>query len=127
MKKLVILSLTLFVFAACAKDQNDTTDGTTVSAKDPNEISLEQDPIQLKGEDGNIVTVTYFAMGENIAVKIKEADQSEQTLIAKKISTSGDPIFANENFMWEGSVGKGGKMTDGAGNTVKYSEMEETN
>lgn len=125
MKKLVIFTFTLFLLTACTKEQSKNGTETSVSAKDPNEISLEQEPIQLKGEDGKIITVTYFAKGNDVAVKIEQAGQPDETLIAKKISTTGDPIFANEKHLWEGSVGKGGKMTDGAGNTIKYSEIEE--
>ena len=124
MKKLVIFTFALFSVTACTKENSSNAEVTSVSSKDPNAISLEQDPIQLKGEDGKIITVTYFAKGENIAVKIEQAGQAEETLIAKKISTSGDPIFANEKHLWEGSVGKGGKMTDGEGNVMKYSEID---
>lgn len=126
MKKLAILTLGLFLLTACKKEEGNTTNSTEVSAKDPNEVSLVQESRKLKNDAGEIITVTYFAKGENIAVKLEQDGKPEETLIAKKINSKGEPLFANEKMMWEGSVGAGGTMTDGAGNVTKYSEMEES-
>ncbi len=127
MKKLMLFTFTLFLLSACQKDQVDGTNVTEVGAKDPNEVSLVQESTKLKNEQGEIVTVTYFAKGDNIAVKLERAGQPEEILIAKKINTKGEPVFANEKMMWEGALGAGGTMTDGEGNSTKYREIEESN
>ena len=122
MKKLLVLSLALFLVTACKKDNLSETPEN--SAKDPNEISLVQETAKLVNEKGEVISVTYFAKGEQIAVKIEQNGLQEEVLIAKSINKKGDPVFANEKMMWEGAVGLGGKTTDGAGNVVEYKEME---
>ena len=70
MKNLFIAALALFMLTACTKDNTtDTSTSTTGAAKDPNEISLVQETSKLENEKGEIISVTYFAQGENIAVK----------------------------------------------------------
>lgn len=124
MNKLVMATLTLFLMTACQKDQNVNTASTERVAMDPNEISLEQETAELKNEKGETVRVTYFAKGENIAVKLEMNGKTEE-LIAKKINTKGEPVFANERYMWEGAVGLGGKLTDAEGNESHYKESED--
>ena len=124
MKKLLTFALALFLVTACTKEQANTTNSTEVSAKDPNEVSLVQDSHKLKNEKGEMVNVTYFAKGENIAVKLEWDGKPEEILIAKKINTKGEPVFANEKMMWEGALGTGGKLTDGEGNVSQYKELE---
>ena len=127
MKKLFIAALALFMLTACTKDNTtDTSTSTTGAAKDPNEISLVQETSKLENEKGEIISVTYFAQGENIAVKLEQNGKPEEVLIAKKINTKGEPVFANEKIMWEGALGSGGKTTDGQGNVVQYREIEES-
>ena len=127
MKKLFTLALALFLLSACTKE-NTTSDATTTagSVKDPNEVSLVQETTKLKNSKGEIIGVTYFAQGENIAVKLEQEGKPDETLIAKKINTKGEPVFANEKMMWEGALGSGGKTTDGEGNITEYREIEET-
>lgn len=124
MKKLLTFALALFLVTACKKEQANTTNATEGSAKDPNEVSLVQDAHKLKNDKGEMVNVTYFAKGENIAVKLEWDGKPEEILIAKKINTKGEPVFANEKMMWEGALGTGGKLTDGAGNVSQYKELE---
>ena len=124
MKKLLTFALALFLVTACTKEQANTTNSTEVSAKDPNEVSLVQDSHKLKNDKGEMVNVTYFAKGENIAVKLEWDGKPEEILIAKKINTKGEPVFANEKMMWEGALGTGGKLTDGEGNVTQYKELE---
>ncbi|QDP85113.1 hypothetical protein FNJ88_05885 [Chryseobacterium sp. SNU WT5] len=126
MKKLVIFTFALFLATGCAKEQTASSMETAVSEKDPNEVSLEQTPIKLQSEDGKTVSVTYFAKGEDVAVKIVKDNEPEEILIAKKVSSKGDPVFTNEKLMWEGSIGTGGKLTDVAGNVTEYREKEVT-
>lgn len=125
MKNLVIFSLGLFLLTACKKE-NTTVNATTGSAKDPNEVSLVQETTKLKNDKGEILGVTYFAKGDDIAVKLERDGQPEEILIAKKINKKGEPVFANEKMMWEGALGSGGKMTDAQGNESIYNEIEES-
>ena len=127
MNKLLIFTFALFLVTACNKEEGPITNSTEVSAKDPNAVSLVQESRKLKNNAGDVIKVTYFAQGENIAVKLEQDGKAEETLIAKKINSKGEPVFANEKMMWEGSVGAGGTMTDGTGNATKYNEMEESN
>lgn len=124
MKNLLIFTLGLFLLTACKKE-NTTSNATTGSVKDPNEVSLVQETTKLKNDKGEVIGVTYFAQGENIAVKIEQNGKPEEVLIAKKINTKGEPVFANEKMMWEGALGSGGKTTDGQGNVTEYREIEE--
>lgn len=124
MKKFVISTLVLFIVASCVKDQT-TTANTTDSQKDPNEVSLVQKPIKLKNSQGEEISVTYFANGEEVAVKIERNGIPADELTAKTISAKGDPVFTNEKWMWEGAIGKGGKLSDGEGNSTEYFEVEE--
>ena len=124
MKNLLIFTLGLFLLTACKKE-NTTSNTTTGSVKDPNEVSLVQETTKLKNDKGEVIGVTYFAQGENIAVRIEQNGKPEEVLIAKKINTKGEPVFANEKMMWEGALGSGGKTTDGQGNVTEYRELEE--
>ena len=123
MKNLMIFTLGLFLLTACKKEDT-TSNAATGSVKDPNEVSLVQETSKLKNEKGEEIGVTYFAQGENIAVKIEQTGKPEEILIAKKINTKGEPVFANEKMMWEGALGSGGKTTDGEGNVTQYREIE---
>jgi uncharacterized protein YcfL len=123
MKNLMIFTLGLFLLTACKKEET-TSNAATGSVKDPNEVSLVQETSKLKNEKGEEIGVTYFAQGENIAVKIEQTGKPEEILIAKKINTKGEPVFANEKMMWEGALGSGGKTTDGEGNVIQYREIE---
>ena len=125
MKKLLTLALALFLLTACKKE-NTTNTATTGSEKDPNEVSLVQETTKLENNKGEIIGVTYVAQGDNIAVKLEQEGKPDETLIAKKINTKGEPVFANEKMMWEGALGSGGKTTDGEGNITEYREIEET-
>ncbi len=123
MKNLMIFTLGLFLLTACKKEDT-TSNAATGSVKDPNEVSLVQETSKLKNDKGEEIGVTYFAQGENIAVKIEQTGKPEEILIAKKINTKGEPVFANEKMMWEGALGSGGKTTDGEGNVTQYREIE---
>lgn len=125
MKKLLIFTLALFLVTSCKKEEQAASDTSVVSAKNPNEISLVQKPSKLKNDKGEIISITYFAQGENIAVKLERDGKAEEILIAKKINTKGEPVFANEKMMWEGTLGTGGKLTDDQGNSAQFEEVDE--
>ena len=124
MKKFLISAFVLFLVASCTKEQGTSTEATSISQKDANEISLEQTPSVLKNSKGEEITVTYFAKGEQVAVKIERKGMPEEVLTARTISTKGDPIFANEKYMWEGAMKQGGKLSDADNNVVEYKEID---
>lgn len=123
MKNLLIFTLGVFLLTACKKE-NTTVNEATGSVKDANQVSLVQETSRLTNGKGEVIGVTYFAQGDDIAVKIEQDGKPEEILIAKKINTKGEPVFANEKMMWEGALGSGGKTTDGQGNSTEYREIE---
>ena len=125
MKKFFISALVLILMASCAKESATNTDTNSGSEKDLNEVSLVQTPHKLENSKGELLTVTYFAKGKQVAVKLEREGQPEEVLTAKTISTKGEPVFSNEKFMWEGAIGEGGKLSDGDGNGIIYLEIEE--
>ncbi|KMQ72016.1 hypothetical protein [Chryseobacterium koreense] len=117
MKKLTLLLAALFFLNACKKESE------TNSISDPNskEVSLVQEVTKLKNDKGEEVSVTYFAEGGVVAVKIQKTGDKEQKLSAKTTNAKGNPIFTNEEVMWEMTQdGKAGKLTDKAGNSSEY-------
>jgi len=124
MKKLLIIAFALTLVTACQKnDEVAETTGSSVSSNDPKEESLMQDTVELKNSKGETLKVTYFAQGNDVAMKMEKEGEPEQILVAKKISSKGEPVFTNEKWMWEGSIGEGGKLSDVEGNSMQYLEI----
>jgi len=119
LKKIGFVLLTMMVFS-CNKSESSNTTAT----KDPQEVSLEQETIELKGDNGKSVFVTYFAKGENVAVKLK-VDGKDHELVAKGITPNGNPIFTDGEILWEmGADSHSGKLTDKDKKTITYKEAE---
>ena len=124
MKKLLIIAFALTLVTACQKNDKVTeTTSSGVSTNDPKEESLMQDAVELKNSKGETLKVTYFAQGNDVAMKMEKEGEPEQILVAKKISSKGEPVFTNEKWMWEGSIGEGGKLSDAKGNSMQYLEI----
>ncbi|SFC02403.1 hypothetical protein [Kaistella jeonii] len=120
MKNIYIAIFALFFLNSCSKsEQNSSNSGVT---KTPStEISQVQKPLKMKNNKGEEVTVTYFAEGDAVAVKIQKTGGKEEKLSAKTSNENGNPIFTNQNFMWEMTQeGKGGKLTDKEGISSEY-------
>ncbi|WP_226063454.1 hypothetical protein [Kaistella polysaccharea] len=126
MKKLLIVAFALTLVTACQKEQVAAEGASTVSSNDPKEVSLMQEAIELENSKGELLKVTYFAQGNDVAMKMEKQGEPEQILVAKKVSSKGQPVFTNEKWMWEGSIGTGGKLSDAAGNSMQYKEIEKT-
>ncbi|SFI86985.1 hypothetical protein SAMN05421638_1278 [Kaistella treverensis] len=127
MKKLIIAVVAFTLFTACQKkEQINTENNSTVAASDPKEESLMQDAVELKNSKGETLKVTYFAQGNDVAMKMEKEGEPEQILVAKKISSKGEPVFTNEKWMWEGKIGTGGKLSDAEGNSIEYLEIPKT-
>ena len=124
MKKLLIIAFALTLVTACQKNDKVTeTTSSSVSSNDSKEESLMQDAVELKNSKGETLKVTYFAQGNDVALKMEKEGEPEQILVAKKISSKGEPVFTNEKWMWEGSIGEGGKLSDAEGNSIQYLEI----
>ena len=124
MKKLLIIAFALTLVTACQKnDKIAETNRSSVSSDDPKEESLMQEAVELKNSKGETLKETYFAQGNDVAMKMEKEGEAEQILVAKKISSKGEPVFTNEKWMWEGSIGEGGKLSDAEGNSMQYLEI----
>ena len=106
---------------SCKKNQESTSSSTEIAKTKSTEISQVQEAKTFKNSKGEELKVTYFAQGDEVAVKIQKTGQEEQKLLAKTSNAAGNPIFTNENFMWEMTEdGTAGKLTDKDGNTEDY-------
>ena len=120
MKKLYFAIFAMLFLTSCSKKEQNSAETTKTSST---EISQVQKPLTLKNSKGENLTVTYFAEGNEVAVKIQKTGQKEQKLSAKGINKNDNPIFTNENFMWEMTQdGKAGKLSDKEGNAMEYVE-----
>lgn len=118
MKNLFLLSCILFVMNSCTKNE---TAATADADRKSGEVALVQEPLKLKNLKGEEISVTYFSEGDKVAVKIQKAGEEEQKLSAKTVNPSGNPVFTNENYMWEiTQEGKAGKLSDKDGNVTEY-------
>ena len=118
MKKLAILIFGLFLLNSCKKEAQTQTE---TSAPNSKEVNLVQDAVKLKNDKGEEISVTYFAEGSEVAVKLQKTGAKEEKLSAKTTSSNGNPIFSNEEWMWEMTQeGKGGKLTSKSGETSEY-------
>ncbi|UOE41283.1 hypothetical protein MTP09_01155 [Chryseobacterium suipulveris] len=121
MKNLFVIVLSVFLLNACKKQETSGQESSEVSAKGSGEVGLEQKPVVLKSDTGEEISVTYYAEGGVVAVKLQKAGESEQKLNAKTTNAKGNPIFTSEEIMWEmTNDGTAGKLTDKAGNAVDY-------
>ncbi|WP_447951633.1 hypothetical protein [Chryseobacterium koreense] len=117
MKKLTLFLVALFFLNACKK-QSENKPITDLNSK---EESLVQKASKLKNDQGEEIQVTYFAEGGVVAVKIQKTGDKELKLSAKTTNAKGNPIFTNEEVMWEMTQdGRAGKLTDKEGNSSDY-------
>ncbi len=117
---IVMRRLGVWILLATAVACTKTEVAQGVAEKDPQEVSLEQETLELKDDAGKSVFVTYFAKGDQVAVRLK-IDGKDQELLAKGIGSTGNPIFSNTEFVWEmGTDSHSGKLTDKTNKTVNY-------
>ena len=119
-EKLIYRDYRITFLSSCSKSEQNSS--SSAGSKTPStEISQVQEPLKMKNSKGEEISVTYFAQGDAVAVKIQKAGKNEEKLSAKTSNAAGNPIFSNENYMWEMTQeGKGGKLTDKAGNASEY-------
>jgi uncharacterized membrane protein YbjE (DUF340 family) len=113
-KPIKILIFSLLFFIACEKKEIPNSNSNN------SEISLEQKPIILSDSIGNQISITYFAKGDEVAVKLKK-DNVISELSAKGTNAKGEVIFSNEKFAWElMEDGRSGRLIDKEGKTNIY-------
>lgn len=121
MKNLSITLFALLFLSSCNKTEPISAASEDSNRTSPTEISQVQEPQQLQNSKGEVLKVTYFAEGNEVAVKIKKDGEAEQKLTAKTSNAAGNPIFTNDNYMWEMTQeGKAGKLSDKEGNSEEY-------
>lgn len=121
MKNLYAAVLALFLLNSCTKDEQNSQNSAEINKTASTEISQVQKPLKLKNSKGEELSVTYLAEGDMVGVKIQKPGQDAQKLSAKTTNLSGNPIFSNENYMWEMThEGKAGKLSDKDGNASEY-------
>ena len=115
-KYVAIFAFSLLLFS-CEKK----TESTTTDHKSSNEVSQVQKAQPLQNAQGEKIEVTYFAEGDQVAVKIKMTDGEECTLSAKGVNDKGNPLFTDGKCIWEiNEDGHSGKLTDEKGETKEY-------
>ncbi len=116
MKNIFLGIFAFLSIMACTK----TAEGNTTESK-TTDAELVQKPLEFKNDAGETITVTYYSEGDLVAVKITPAGKDEQKLTAKTVNQSGNPVFTNDNYMWEiVQDGHGGKLSDKNGKTTDY-------
>lgn len=121
MKNLSIALFALLFVSSCNKTEPVSAASEDANRTSRTEISQVQETQQLQNSKGEVLQVTYFAEGDEVAVKIKKGSEAEQKLIAKTSNSAGNPIFTNDNYMWEMTQeGKAGKLSDKEGNSDEY-------
>lgn len=109
------------LLGSCNKNES-TTDASSNVTENSNTVSMVQDSKTLKNEAGETITISYFAKGNDVAVKLKKGNEPERELIGKATSENGNPLFTDGTYVWEMSDdGTNGILTDKNG-SVKYSE-----
>ncbi len=119
MKNIYVIVCALFLVMSC--DKKDQSAENSVKTEKSTEVSQVQEPMKLKNDKGEEISATYFAEGDQVALKIQKQGEAEQKLTGKTSSPNGNPIFSNENYMWEiTQEGKGGKLTSKSGESSEY-------
>ncbi|MBU8883439.1 hypothetical protein KSK37_10125 [Kaistella sp. DKR-2] len=121
MRNLYAAVFALLIMNSCNKEEINTQNQAEITKPASTEISQVQEPLKLKNSKGEELSVTYLAEGDVVGVKIQKTGEGEQKLSAKTTNLSGNPIFSNENYMWEMThEGKAGKLSDKDGNASEY-------
>lgn len=116
MKKIFLGAFAILVLSSCSKSEENNTTKTEVA-----EQELVQKPLEFKNAAGEAISVTYYSEDDVVAVKIEIAGEGAQNMVAKTVNHSGNPIFTNEEFMWEiVKDGQAGKLSDKSGKTTEY-------
>lgn len=126
MKKILLAASAFLVLVACTKPEAESTAATEtteeeVKVTDPNEVSNVQEPKTFRSETGDVLKVTYFALGDRVAVKVQKNQEPEVELKGQTVSSSGNLLFGTKDLSWEmDDSGSSGKLTGADGVAVPY-------
>ncbi|MBF5027954.1 hypothetical protein [Planobacterium oryzisoli] len=126
MKKILLAASAFLVLVACTKTEAESTAATEateeeVKVTDPNEVSNVQEPKTFRSETGDVLKVTYFALGDRVAVKVQKNQEPEVELKGQTVSSSGNLLFGTKDLSWEmDDSGSSGKLTGADGVAVQY-------
>ncbi len=117
--KNLILTFACLAFALSCTKENQKIEAS--SEQNEVEIHSRQETQILHSSKGDTLRVTYLALGDKVAVEIQKNQEPGRKLEAKTVSTTGNPVFADEELKWEMGTGNiGGKLSDAEGNAMKY-------
>lgn len=118
MKNLVLTFACLALAWSCTKENQQVN---ASSQQNEVETHSRQETQILHSSKGDTLRVTYLALGDKVAVEIQKNKEPTRQLEAKTISTTGNPVFADQELKWEMGTGNvGGKLSDANGNGMKY-------
>lgn len=112
----IIISLFCFLFiVSCNKTESTSAAVVKTEKNESQSVKI------LKNEKGEEASLTYFAEGDKVAVKIKLPNQDETTLHAETVNEKGNPVFSNGKISWEiNEDGVSGTLIDEKGNKISY-------
>lgn len=126
MRKIFIVSILILFsqfYNSCESDQKQIE---KVEANDSNPVfneNLEQPPLVLQNKEGVKIEITFFAKEDEVAVKMLMYEQI-WILDSKGLNDKGNPIFSNQNYMWELFPDmKSGQLTDESGNSSVFFQV----
>ena len=120
LKYFVLFTAALTIFS-CKKSETVANENSPTATENSTEESLTQDAKTMTNDKGETVTITYFAKGTDVALRLKKGTGEEHELTAKGTSESGNPIFTDDTYMWEMSQdGTSGTLSDKDNNKSVY-------
>lgn len=126
MKKILLAVTALLVLEACTKTEAESTATSETTEEvgkttNRNEVSNVQEPKTFRSETGDVLKVTYFALGDRVAVKVQKNQEPEVQLEGQTVSSSGNLLFGTKDLSWEmDDSGSSGKLTGADGVAVPY-------
>jgi len=126
MKKTFILSVLILLtqfYISCKSEQKQIENVETNDSNPVFNENLEQPPLVLQNKEGIKMEITFFAKEDEVAVKIL-MDEQIWILDSKGLNDKGNPIFSNQNYMWELFPDmKSGQLTDESGNSSVFFQV----
>ncbi|SDE34842.1 hypothetical protein [Riemerella columbipharyngis] len=121
MRKIIwgIIIIAGFANISCKESKNTASEDNTPVEKP---TSLVQPKRVYTNNEGSEIDIIYFAKGDEVAVKLIK-DGKTYELLAKGTNEKGNPIFTNEDLIWEIlEDGHSGKLSLPEQKTTLYKE-----
>lgn len=126
MKKTFILSVLILLtqfYISCKSDQKQIENVETNDSNPVFNENLEQPPLVLQNKEGIKMEIIFFAKEDEVALKML-MDEQIWILDSKGLNDKGNPIFSNQNYMWELFPDmKSGQLTDESGNSSVFFQV----